>query len=58
MGMGLPISQTIIENHGGRIWVESVPRGGAVFFIRLPTAPSARQSLAAVADHRHFGPGW
>lgn len=48
MGMGLPISQTIIENHGGRIWAESVPRGGAVFFIRLPAAPSARQSLAAV----------
>lgn len=49
MGMGLPISQTIIENHGGRIWVESVPREGAVFFIRLPTAPSVRQSLAAVS---------
>lgn len=48
MGMGLPISQTILENHGGRIWAESIPRGGAVFFIRLPVAPSARQSLAAV----------
>jgi len=47
MGMGLPISQTIIENHRGRIRAESVPRGGAVFFIRLPVAPSARQSLAA-----------
>ncbi|WP_133510517.1 PAS domain-containing sensor histidine kinase [Candidatus Thiosymbion oneisti] len=47
MGMGLPISQTILKNHGGHIWAESVPRGGAVFFIRLPVAPSARQSLAA-----------
>lgn len=49
MGMGLPISQTILENHEGRIWAESVPRGGAVFFIRLPVAPSARQSPAAVS---------
>lgn len=48
MGMGLPISQTIIENHGGRIRAESVPRGGTVFFVWLPVAPSVRQSLTAV----------
>jgi len=47
MGMGLPISQTIIENHGGSIRAESAPGDGAVFFIRLPIAPSARRSLAA-----------
>jgi len=48
MGMGLPISQTILENHGGSIRAESIRGGGAVFFIRLPVTPSARQSLAAV----------
>jgi len=48
MGMGLPISQTILENHGGSIRAESIPGEGAVFFIRLPVAPSARRSLAAV----------
>jgi len=48
MGMGLPISQTIIKNHGGSIRAESIPRGGAVFFVRLPVAPSAHRSLAAV----------
>jgi two-component system sensor kinase FixL len=31
MGVGLSISRTIIEAHGGRIWVEAVDGGGAVF---------------------------
>jgi len=37
MGVGLSISRTIIEDHGGRIWVEANPEGGAVFKILLPT---------------------
>jgi len=48
MGMGLPISQTILENHRGRIWAESAPEGGAVFFIRLPVIQTAQQPLEAV----------
>jgi C4-dicarboxylate-specific signal transduction histidine kinase len=43
MGMGLPISQTILENHGGRIWAESDPEGGAVFYVRLPLARAMRR---------------
>jgi two-component system sensor kinase FixL len=31
MGVGLSISRTIIEAHGGRIWVEPNPGGGTVF---------------------------
>ncbi len=31
MGLGLSICRTIIEAHGGRIWSESAPEGGAVF---------------------------
>jgi len=38
MGMGLPISQTIVENHAGRIWADSAPGAGAVFYVRLPLA--------------------
>jgi len=35
MGVGLSISRTIIESHGGRIWVEPAPQGGAVFRFTL-----------------------
>jgi two-component system sensor kinase FixL len=48
MGMGLPISQTILENHEGTIWVESPPGGGATFHVRLPVAQPAEQPLQAV----------
>ena len=36
MGVGLSISRTIIEAHGGRIWVEANEGGGAVFRFTLP----------------------
>ena len=38
MGMGLSIARTIIEAHGGRIWAENQPGGGAVFHVSLPLA--------------------
>jgi two-component system, LuxR family, sensor kinase FixL len=37
MGVGLSISRTIIEAHGGRIWVEARPGGGALFHFTLRT---------------------
>ena len=36
MGLGLPIARTIVEAHGGQIWGENRPGGGAVFRVRLP----------------------
>ena len=35
MGLGLPISRTIVAAHGGRLWVESNPGGGTVFRLTL-----------------------
>lgn len=35
MGLGLSICRTIIEAHGGRIWVEQPPRGGTRFHFTL-----------------------
>ena len=35
MGVGLSISRTIIEAHGGRIWVEPNPGGGTIFRFTL-----------------------
>ena len=37
-GMGLAIARRIIEAHGGRIWVDSAPGGGAQVHFRLPLA--------------------
>lgn len=36
MGIGLFISRAIIESHGGKIWHETVPGGGAAFCFTLP----------------------
>jgi len=38
MGMGLPISRSIIESHGGRLWAESALSEGSVFQFTLPSA--------------------
>ena len=38
IGMGLPISRTIIEAHQGRIWAENNATRGATFYFTLTTA--------------------
>ena len=46
MGVGLSISRTIIETHGGRMWAETNPAGGATFRFTLPAA-SAKDTTDA-----------
>jgi two-component system sensor histidine kinase ChiS len=40
-GLGLAISKSLVELHGGTIWVESRAGEGATFRMRLPAAAAA-----------------
>jgi len=40
LGIGLTISRTIVEAHGGRLFVENDPAGGAIFRVHLRTDQS------------------
>ena len=42
-GLGLSVSHGIIQEHGGRIWAESEPGGGATFVIELPVISWAEE---------------
>jgi PAS domain S-box-containing protein len=41
MGMGLSISRSLIENHGGRLWAMPNSPIGAVFSFTLPVSPGS-----------------
>jgi two-component system sensor kinase FixL len=52
MGVGLSISRTIVEAHGGRIWAQRAPGGGAAFYFTLQRAPTPRTSPQTAAPSR------
>jgi two-component system sensor kinase FixL len=38
MGLGLSISRSIVEAHGGRLHCEANPSGGTIFLFTIPVA--------------------
>lgn len=53
-GIGLSISKSIVDRHGGRIWFEPVEPQGARFIVELP-AMGARHAVAAEAAPKSNG---
>ena len=50
-GLALATALTIVNNHGGKILVDSVPGQGSTFWIRLPLSDQAPQSESDAAYH-------
>ena len=56
LGMGLAISRTIVEAHGGRLLVENDPAGGAIFRVRLRTDQPETNSGIEAPTLSHCAP--
>jgi two-component system sensor histidine kinase KdpD len=48
VGLGLAFCRLAVEAHGGKIWVDNLPEGGASFIFTLPLEPIATPAPAQV----------
>ena len=49
MGMGLSISRSILQAHGGRLWATAKDGKGTIFYFTLPKYHKEEESNAGVA---------
>ena len=51
MGIGLPVSKTIIEAHKGKLWAENNPEGGARFHFTVPVVSGSSNIIRKVMSN-------
>ena len=51
-GLGLYFVRTIIEQGGGRVWVESTPGQGSRFWFTVPRLPPPTKPALSREEHR------
>jgi len=55
IGLGLPIARAMVELHGGKMWVESLPGAGAAFWASIPTEPQPTEHGEGCSSYEYPG---